>query len=47
MKFSTAALFLSLGGFAVGKSIDCFKKNISMKVPTFRIMIDNCVIVKL
>ena len=38
--------FKSLEGFAVGKSIDCFKK-ISMKVPTFRNIIDNCVTVKL
>ena len=47
MKFSSADFFKSLEGFAVDKCIDSFKKKISMKVPTFKIMIDNCVIVRL
>ena len=47
MKFWSSEYFKPLEGFAVGKSIDYFKKNISMEVPTFRIMIDNWVIVKL
>ena len=47
MTFSSAEFFKSLESFAVGKSIDCFKKKISMKGPTVTIMIDNWVIVKL
>ena len=47
MKFSSAEFFKSLQDFAVGKSIDCFKKKISMKVTTLIIIIDNCINVNL
>ena len=37
MKISSAEFFKSLQGFAVGKCIDCFKKKISMNVPTLEL----------